>query len=258
MQRTLDAIRDHAAAIREHTPAFRIIATSALRRADNEAEFEERVRVLAGTGVTIITGEEEAACSFAGAVSGIDLSEEYRFGVLDVGGGSTEYAIGTKGALQRVVSCEIGAVRVTERFPVLAGTSGPVSTQTLHDVAAYALEMLAPAIHSVTVNPLVLVGGSATTLVSLVRGMREYFAYADVEARDVRSWVERLAAMPLDERKRLPGMNPQRADILLAGLLVINTFFEGAGNQGAVVSTNDVLLGYLLRHSFGTDLQMPR
>jgi exopolyphosphatase/guanosine-5'-triphosphate,3'-diphosphate pyrophosphatase len=248
MQRTLDAIAEHAQAIREHTPEFRIIATSALRRADNEAEFEERVRALTGRGVTIISGEEEAACSFAGAVSGIDLPPDYRFGVLDVGGGSSEYAIGTKDGPQHVVSCEIGAVRITEHYPVLAGTSGPVPMDTLRDVAEYALEMLAPAVHTMPVKPLVLVGGSATTLVSVERGHRESFDYADVWARDVRAWVERLASTPLDERKRLPGINPQRADILLGGLLLINTFFEGAGNEGALVSTNDVLLGYLLRH----------
>lgn len=249
MQRTLDAICDHAAAIREHTPEFRIIATSALRRADNEQQFEERVRDLTGAGITIISGEEEAACSFTGAVSGIDLPAEYRVGVLDVGGGSTEYAIGTKTDLQSVVSCEIGAVRVTERFPVFAGTPGSVPMDTLREVAEYALDALAPAVHSVAVNPLVLVGGSATTLISLLRGKREYFTYAEIEARDVRAWVERLAAMPLDERKALPGINPQRADILLGGLIIINTFFEGAGNVGALVSTSDVLLGYLLRHS---------
>jgi exopolyphosphatase/guanosine-5'-triphosphate,3'-diphosphate pyrophosphatase len=248
MQRTLDAIGEHAAAIREHRADFRIIATSALRRADNEAEFEERVRDLTGSGITIISGEEEAACSFAGAVSGIDLPPQCRFGVLDVGGGSTEYAVGTKPRPQRVVSCETGAVRITERFPVLAGTAGPVSMARRREVAQYALELIAPAVHSVPVNRLVLVGGSATTLVSIERGRREPFAYAEICAAQVQEWAERLAAMPLDERRALAGINPQRADILLGGLLIITAFFEGARNERALVSTNDVLLGYLLRH----------
>ena len=71
IERTLNAIAEHAAAIREHTSAFRIIATSALRRADNEREFVRTCRALTGARIHIISGEEEAACSYAGALSGI-------------------------------------------------------------------------------------------------------------------------------------------------------------------------------------------
>ncbi|HKU67453.1 MAG TPA: hypothetical protein VJP85_06750 [Candidatus Baltobacteraceae bacterium] len=249
MQRTLDAIAEHAAAIREHTPRFGIIATSALRRADNEDEFDRRVRALTGCGVEIISGEEEAASSFAGALSGVQAPPHERFGVLDVGGGSSEYAVGTKGACEHVVSCEIGAVRLTERFAELAGTRGAVSGDELERASAYAERALQPALELRPVDRLVLVGGSATTTVSLVRGTRERFSYAALERDDVAAWITRLAAMPLEERKRLPGMNPQRADILLGGLLVIHPVLRhNTAGDMLLVSTSDVLLGYLLRH----------
>lgn len=251
MQRTLDAIRDHAAAIREHTAQFRIIATSALRRADNEAAFEERVRALTGAGIEIISGEEEAACSFAGAVSGIEEQTGERFGVLDVGGGSSEYAVGTKAGPEQVVSCEMGAVRLTELFPALSGDRGPLREDALEQAAACARDALQPALALPAAGQIVLVGGSATTTVSLVRGKREFFSYAQLPALEIRAWIERLAAMPLDERKALPGMNPQRADILLAGSIIIEQIVSASGCGTAIVSTNDVLLGYLLRHPDG-------
>lgn len=248
MQRTLDAISEHAQAIREHTRQFGIIATSALRRADNEDDFDARVRALTGTGVEIISGEEEARSSYTGALSGVDAEPSERFGVLDVGGGSSEYAVGTKGECERVVSCEIGAVRLTEAFTELAGSNGSVDARTLQSAAQHAARALAPALNLRSVDRVVLVGGSATTTISLVRGDREPFEYAKLDANDISSWIGRLASMPLDKRRGLPGMNPQRADILLAGLLIIAQFLEQTQHSDAIVSTSDVLLGYLLRH----------
>ncbi|HET9097004.1 MAG TPA: hypothetical protein VFN37_10105 [Candidatus Baltobacteraceae bacterium] len=247
MQRTLDAIAEHLTAIREHTSEVRIIATSALRRADNEEPFARSVQALTGTNLEIISGEEEAACSFAGALSGLHGEPGERFGVLDVGGGSSEYAVGTKHGAEQMVSCEVGAVRLTEAFPALSGARRV--TQHVRDQAcAAAREALAPAGNLAAVSRVVLVGGSATTTVSLLSGKREFFDYAQLSTAQIDSWIERLAAMPLEERKRVPGMNPQRADILLGGLLIVREFLTMSGHGTALVSTSDVLLGYLLRH----------
>ena len=251
MRRTLDAIAQHAAAIREHTPSFRVIATSALRRADNRSEFDERVHALTDEHIAIVSGEEEAACSFTGALSGIEAPAHARFGVLDVGGGSSEYAVGTKAQLDRVVSCEIGAVRLTEAFPALAGTSGRVSSDVRAAAAERAQEALEPAAALGKSGRLVLVGGSATSTVALVRGDRTLFRYADLSAADLDEWIARLAGAGLEERKAFAGMNPQRADILLGGQIIVREFMRASGHPVALASTNDVLLGYLLRNANG-------
>lgn len=248
MQRTLDAIAEHLTAIREHTSDVRVIATSALRRADNEELFARSVQALTGANLEIISGEEEAACSFAGALSGLRGEPGERFGVLDVGGGSSEYAVGTKRGAEQLVSCEIGAVRLTEAFPALSGCVGRVTLNVRDQARAAAREALAPAGNLAAVSRVVLVGGSATTAVSLVNGKREFFDYAQLSAAQIDDWIERLASMPLDERKNAPGMNPQRADILLGGLLIVREFLTMSGHGAALVSTSDVLLGYLLRH----------
>lgn len=252
MQRTLDAMAEHLIAIREHTNDVRVIATSALRRAGNENVFAQRVRSLSGADLEIISGEEEAACSFAGAVSGLRGTPDERFGVLDVGGGSSEYAVGTKRGAEQAVSCEIGAVRLTEAFSALSGSGENITEQTLGAAATAAREALEPARKLTDVNRVVLVGGSATTAVSLVRGRREFFDYAQLSAAQIDEWIERLAAMPLAERKTLRGMNPQRADILLGGLLIVRELLSIAGQSAPLVSTSDVLLGYLLRHTPGS------
>jgi len=246
MQRTLEAVREHTQAVRELTSDIHAIATSALRRADNGDDFAQRVREITGATLEIISGEEEARRSFIGAVSGIDAPKGASFGVLDTGGGSSEYAGGTKRGPEHIVSCEIGAVRLTEALPQLAGTTGAVEDATLERAQALAREALVPIKQFAAVDRLVFVGGSATTAVSVQREERQIFSYADLTRADIQRLIDLLRTLKLEDRKALPGMNPQRADILLAGLIIIDVVFDLTGHGRSLVSTNDLLLGTLL------------
>ncbi len=245
MQRTLEAVREHVRAISELTGDVQVIATSALRRADNREVFAQKMHEIVGKPMQIISGEEEARRSFIGAVSLIGAPPETRFGVVDVGGGSTEYAIGTT-APQRIVSCEIGAVRVTEAVPQLAGTGGTVAQGDLERARALVREATSPVSAFARVERLAFVGGTATTAVSLRTGTRERFTYHELTRADLRALTGELCALDVEARKALPGMNPQRADILLGGLLILNQMFEWTGHERALVSRNDLLVGTLL------------
>lgn len=247
MRRTLDAIREHAAAVREFNPRMCAIATSALRRADNGEQFARQVQEIVGAPLEIISGEEEARRSFLGAVSGVDQPANTTFGVLDVGGGSAEYAVGTKSQPDRIVSCEIGAVRLTEAVPELAGTNGPVDAATMERARGLARDATASIATFPRAQTVVCVGGSATTAISIARGNRDTFSYAPMTREQLNSLASRLRSLDLERRKALPGMNPQRADILLAGLTIIDTVLERTQQDQALVSTNDLLLGTLLR-----------
>ncbi len=88
-----------------------------------------------------------------------------------------------------------------------------------------------------------LVGGSATTTVSLKRGRRDQFTYAELSSKDIRGWIARLAKTSLDQRRALDSMNPQRADILLGGLVIVESFMRLSKHTTALVSGGDVLLG---------------
>ncbi len=245
MDRTLEAVREHAQAAREFTHDVRAIATSAVRRADNAQLFAQRVSDAVGAPLEILSGEEEARRSFIGAVSGIP-EDEATFGVLDVGGGSSEYAVGKWSGPERIVSCEIGAVRLTETIEQLAGTNGPVHPETLASAERRARQAVSPIANFPAADRLVFVGGSATNAVSIERKSREPFTYARIERATLDALIERLASAGLCERKAIAGMNPQRADILLAGLVILAAACDSAGHHSALVSTRDLLMGTLL------------
>lgn len=245
MERTLQVVREHAAAVRELTSDVRVIATSALRRAENGESFAQAVREAAGAPLEIISGEEEARRSFIGAISGIE-ERGRTYGVLDTGGGSSEYATGSHEP-ERIVSCEIGAVRLTEAVPELAGQSGRPGDAEIARARAIVMQQTQPIADFPHVDRLIFVGGTATTAVCLQRESRELFDYAGTTAQELRAWRERLRDLDLEARKRLPGINPQRADIILAGLLILEVVFERTVHERALVSTNDLLLGTLLQ-----------
>ena len=246
MRRTLDAVREHLAAIREYTQDVQVIATSGLRRADNAELFAQRIRDLTHSDLRVISGEDEAKCSYAGALSELPLTEQGPYGVADLGGGSTEYAAGSdRRHPVRAVSCEMGAVRLTEALPELSGRDGSVSDTSIAEASALAGRAIAPIAEFERVNSLVIVGGTATSAIGLLRGSRELFAYASLTRDEIRTLTQRLQSAGLEQRKTLPGINPQRADILLAGLIILNVIITKAKHTRAIVSSNDVLLGYL-------------
>jgi exopolyphosphatase/guanosine-5'-triphosphate,3'-diphosphate pyrophosphatase len=237
-RRTLEAIEDHLSAVRQFHPELKAIATSALRRADNANEFAQSVEAITEVPLEIITGEEEARCSYEGAVSGFPAQPSY--GVLDVGGGSSEYA--TRDA---AVSLEIGAVRLTERFPTLREMAAPDEIARARTEAQAALR---PLRDFVKVDRLLMVGGSATTAFAVISGRRTTDSHEALTRAGLGDVIDRLASLPLEKRKELPGMVAQRADILLAGALILDEACAVTRHAEALVSTNDLLLGYLLRH----------
>lgn len=247
MQRTLDAVAQLARAMRGHYVRMFAIGTSALRRADNGEGFMERVHETLGAPLRILSGEEEAGASYRGALTAFDGWHGERVGVIDVGGGSTEYAFGDSFVPEKVISCEIGAVRVTEAVPRLAGRDGPVPADELVRATDLAREALHPLEECAAVERLALVGGSATTTAAILRGRVGPVAAYRLTRADLQRTLERLREMKLDERKKVPGMKAQRADILPAGIIVLDTALQLLGRDGAIATTADLLLGYLLQ-----------
>ena len=170
-----------------------------------------------------------------------------RVGVLDVGGGSTEYATGTSTEPEKLITCEIGAVRVTEAVPQLAGGDGAIEGEAVERARAMARKALEPLAECAAVERLALVGGTATTIAGIVRGRRTPIHTFDLTREDLQRALERLLAMPIEERKKVEGMKPQRADILPGGIIVIDTAMEIIGSDKAIATSSDLLLGILLQ-----------
>jgi len=252
MRRTLEVVQGYMNELRGKTERLHAIATSALRRAENADEFINQIRDITGVKLNILDGKEEAAASFRGAVPSLDDVENQRVGVIDAGGGSTEYAVGEHEHPDHSLSCEIGAVRLSDWFPALAGKDGMVDNQTIDKARAKARELLGRITSLPSVEAIAIVGGSASTALSVVRGHHARFGDQILRRDNLRDAFNMLCELPCEKRKTVPGMNPQRADILPAGMLILDTALELLGKDEATVSYTDLLFGYLLLEREGS------
>ena len=224
------------------------VATSAARDARNAAEFAARLRER-GIELSVIPGSREAALSFSGA--SIDFSGE-RLMVVDVGGGSTEVVMGM-GGVEPVCahSFNVGCRRVTEKF--LA--SDPPAPEELARARAWIREQMASwfadqAKEAASLERVVAVAGTATTVVSIRDCMETYDSSrvhkARVSRQELLEVYERLAALPLSERKQVVGLDPKRAPVMVAGLLILLEVLDFAGIDAFTVSETDILHGITL------------
>lgn len=242
---TLETIRGYAADLRAHAAAVDVIATSALRRASDAAEFGRSVAALTGVEPRILSGDEEASFSFLGATWGSESSA--RIGVLDVGGGSTELAVGTRTSIERTLSLEIGAVRLSEWHPLLLGERGldaDARAELLTAARRDARSILAPLGAFEPFSEMLAVGGTVFTVAAMLCGDPRRDG-VPVDGAQRRRIIDDLLARDLPARRRLAHIRPQRADILPAGLIVVDTACELLGIDALRVSHADLLAGYL-------------
>jgi exopolyphosphatase / guanosine-5'-triphosphate,3'-diphosphate pyrophosphatase len=250
-ERTLAAVDDYLAIARNRGAAtIDAIATSALRRATDGDAFRDEVAQRVGIEPRVLSGTEEATYSFLGATSLRNGTDE--IAVLDVGGGSAELAVDVpaharaNGAVRRTTSVEIGAVRLSERHPALLGARALNAAERAAleaEARADAAAVLAPFGAERGFAELVAVGGTVFTAAAMVAGGVADGAVMTHAARA--QLVDTLLARDLDARKALPYIRPQRADILPAGLIVVDEACRLLDIDAFTVSEADLLLGYL-------------
>ena len=224
------------------------VATSAARDARNAADFAARLRER-GIELSVVPGSREAALSFSGA--SIDFSGE-RLMVVDVGGGSTEVVMGVGGAEPLCAhSFNVGCRRVTEKF--LA--SDPPAPEELAQACAWIREQMASWFadqtkEAASLERVIAVAGTATTVVSIRERMETYDSSrvhkARVSRQNLLEVYERLAALPLSERMRVVGLDPKRAPVMVAGLLILLEVLDFTGIDAFTVSETDILHGITL------------
>jgi exopolyphosphatase/guanosine-5'-triphosphate,3'-diphosphate pyrophosphatase len=255
-ERTLAAIADYMAEVRRHRAVVGCIATSAVRRAADGAAFIAAVRDLIGADPHVLSGDEEASYSFLGATHAVAGPETV--GVLDIGGGSTELAVDVAADARRRArvaytrSVEVGAVRLAERHPALLGAAalGPRErARVLTAARADATEMLAPFAAAPAADRLLVVGGSAFTAAAMVAAapLREGVT---ITAQQRAALLEALLSRGLEARKALPFIRPQRADILPAGIAILDVACDILKLPDVTVSVDDLLAGYLASEAY--------
>ena len=247
LERTFAAIEEYAALIRDHhVDRTRFVATSATRDAANAQDFFAGVRARLGVEPEVVTGTEEAALAFAGAVRHLREEPALPVLVLDVGGGSTELIRGSdlEAPPSAAYSMQIGSVRLHERHLRSDPPTIAELTACVRDIDR--------ALDQSPVSPerAATVVGVAGTVTQLAAGVLDLAAYdrdaidqAELAVADVHALVDRLVAMTVEERRALPWMHPGRADVIAAGGLIVTQVLRRAGAERLIVSEADILDG---------------
>jgi exopolyphosphatase/guanosine-5'-triphosphate,3'-diphosphate pyrophosphatase len=224
------------------------VGTSALRDARNSLEVRQRWRVELGLDVRVITGDDEAAYSFLAARRGLPLSGEELL-VIDVGGGSTEFIRGNDCGVTHALSLNLGSVRLTERFV----HSDPIGAEEFTDMtSAIDNELAALGQHwhdLVVASTWVGTAGTFTTLAAvekkLIRYSHSVVHGGHLTQVEVQRQVQLYRSKTLAERKTIPGLEPKRADVILAGAVLIDRMMTLFGARQLIVSDQGVRYGLL-------------
>lgn len=247
--RTLDCLRTYRAHLdRLHVESSKAVGTSAMRDARGGALFVESAARVLGFAPEIVSGEREAELTFLGALDG--LSIEGPTFVFDIGGGSTELILGKRSArgahIEHGISLNMGSVRLTERCAL----SDPPSNVELANVRSEIRALLDTVGFEVPSGAEVVgVAGTVTTLAAISEQMSSYdpnliHGYR-LKSRSVSELVDRLAKMPLKQRKQLPGLTPGRADVIVAGAILCEEILAFARAYELSVSDRGVRFGLL-------------
>jgi exopolyphosphatase/guanosine-5'-triphosphate,3'-diphosphate pyrophosphatase len=210
------------------------VGTAGLRQAPNRADFVEAVKARCGIAVDVISGAEEANLAYLAAIS--TLPVEGRLVVFDSGGGSSQFTFGSGDQIEEQFSVDVGAVRFTERY----GLVDVVSPDSL----AEALAAIAADLGRLDGHPrpdeMIAIGGTVTNLAAVKHELERYDA--DVvhgtvlELDEIDRQIELYRTRPADQRRDIPGLQPARAEVILAGACIVRTILTKLDKQSVVVS----------------------
>ena len=232
-------------------------ATSAVREAENREEFIERVRKEAGIEARVISGPEEARLIWLGVSSGIELGDRQAV-LIDIGGGSTAVIIGGATGYRMLDSLKLGSIRLSNKY---FDHDKPVGPEAFAKVQKYVIGIASQVTRKVKTLGFDLALGSAGTITTLADIVGRRLGEAPVSSQrnvsfrlsDLRETVQMLCRLPLEERFRVPGMDPNRADIILGGAVVLQTLMEKFGIERMTLSERGLRDGILLDHLFRTE-----
>ena len=249
LARTFAAIETFALLISQHQPErVRFVATSASRDVSNRSEFMDGVLSRLGIEPDIISGDEEAELSFLGATA--DLVNEQEppaapYLVVDIGGGSTEFVLGTTGPTA-AISTNVGCVRMTERHLISDPATPQEIAAAIADIDA-AIDLAYQSVPISQAHSLIGLAGSVTTVAAIALGLSEYDSIAihgsRISAPDIHRITGELLAMTRAQRAKLGPMHEGRIDVIGSGALVLDRIMIRTGLGEVVVSERDILDG---------------
>jgi exopolyphosphatase/guanosine-5'-triphosphate,3'-diphosphate pyrophosphatase len=250
MERTETAIAGMATeAQREGAAALAAVGTMGVRTARNSAEFIAAVAQRCGVRIEVIPGTEEARLAYVAVKSGLRLGAG-SIAIFDTGGGSSQFTFGRGAAVAEQFSLNVGAVRFTEDYG-LAGVVPPTDLQRAMDAIAAELSRLDTA---AAPDVLVGMGGAVTNLTAVMLGLRQYdpdaVQGAALPSREVDRQLDLYRSRSTEERRRIVGLQPKRAEVILAGGCIVRTVMHMLRKDELTVSDRGLRHG-LLADRFG-------
>jgi exopolyphosphatase/guanosine-5'-triphosphate,3'-diphosphate pyrophosphatase len=251
IERTLAVLQDYAEVARRHEASLHAIGTEALRRAPNAGEFLAPAARVLGTPIEVIDGDREAALTFLAAARSFPAATAGTSVVVDIGGGSTEIIVARAGRVEFRRSLPVGSVRLTERHV----RSDPATPAEIEAARAEVDRQLAAL--PFPARPLVLIGtaGTVTTLAAMSLGLASYDPAIvhghrlTLAALDTQ--IARLQVSTQAERERMVGLDPKRADVILAGACVLRQIAAAARAEAILVSDRGIRWGLLYEKAAG-------
>ena len=254
VERTLVVLREYRETMdRLGVERVRMTATSAARDAANRDEFLDAAEAVVGARPELLGGDDEARLSFLGATAELDAGDG-PFLVVDIGGGSTEFAVGPQpdrpGEPEGVLSLDMGCVRLTEKFLHSDPPSAEELSQALSVVRDYLEDVARDLPTTREANQLVGLAGTVTTVAAVEQGLSTYdrdrihhFVLSRAAAEDV---FRTLATEPRADRVHNPGLEAARADVIVGGCCALVAVMRYFGFDQCLVSEADILDGLLL------------
>ena len=231
-----------------------IVATSAVREAANGREFAARLEEATGQVVSVISGQEEAALTLSGVLTGLgSLDRAAPAIVFDIGGGSTEYILARDGAAVMATSLRLGVVDLTERYPFPGPVDWPRFAALQAEIAQRLVVELPDGIRSAATTSLIGTAGTATTLAALDLGLTTYepdrVQGHAVTRAGVEGQLARLGALTVEQRAALPCLEPGRADLIVVGIDIVLATMDLLGAPRMIVSDWGLREGLLVKLS---------
>ena len=251
IRRTVEAIAAMAEeAARSEVVAVTAVGTAGLRIARNSDAFVEAVRERTGIEVEIISGEEEARLAYVAVTAGMRLGTGSLV-LFDTGGGSSQFTFGRGDQVEERFSVDVGAVRFTERF----GLDGVVSEDILREALGAIAADLDRLDERETPDVLVGIGGAVTNLAAVEHGLEHYdpnvVRGTVLDRAEVDRQIELYRTRTADERRAIAGLQPKRAEVILAGACVVRTVLEKLGRHSLTVSDRGLRHGLLESRAAG-------
>lgn len=248
MQRLIQCMLDFKALSKEYEAQSIVAAgTSALRDAKNRMEIIDEIVMASGIVIKTLSGEEEAAMTFAGAVAGMEDMPE-RFTVIDIGGGSTEITMGNSADIEQSISLNIGSVRLTERFFTGQPPSDAEFLEAKEEINKMFTGNLEPFFSGR--EQIFGVAGTLTTIAKVVSGQEEFdpakIHNYPLRYEQVRQLLEELKSLTVDQIIN-KGIPEGRADVITMGTLILHQFMRLLGVTDLRVSIQGLRYGLALK-----------